>query len=103
MTQATLIQKNKDQLHEAHMHVLVNLMQREVVMMHSQHDRIACLRYTPGYQPQHEIWKQDVRERLGHDVPPLLMYLEKQHYNALIRDVVLKPNVYEIDEEDECD
>lgn len=94
-----MIHNRKDQLHEAHMHVLVNMMQREIVTMHAQHDRIACLHYACGYKPQREIWKHEVRERLSHAAPPLLIYLSYNHYEAL-RPNVLPQNVYELDEED---
>lgn len=97
-----MIDKKSEELHEAHLHVLVNLMNRDVIMMHLQNDRIACLLYEPGYKPQREIWRHEVKERLEHHVPALLMHLHGNHYNALVRDEISdKFNVCEVDEDDE--
>lgn len=85
--QATAIHKNSECLREAHIHALVNMLKREIVVMHYHASRLCCSLYTLGYKPQLEMKRSELRNKLAQQEPPLTMFLEAKHFDALVAEV----------------
>lgn len=75
--------------------MLVNMMQREIVVMHYHAARLCCTLYALGYQPQKEITRSELRDKLAQAQPPLTVFLEAKHFDALVAEV-RKYNVCEL-------
>lgn len=60
------------------------MMQYVIVIAEQRADRLCCMLYKPGFMPQAEIERAGLRELLKSEAPPLLMFLEHGHFNALV-------------------
>lgn len=73
-------------LHEAHMHALVNMTARRIVVLEQRPDRLCCLLYELGYKAQRELAIEQTRALIAESEPPVFMFLEGKHYSALLPD-----------------
>lgn len=98
--QAIVIQNTHAFLCEAHIHVLANMFQRDIVVMCKTELRLCCIMYQAGYVPHKEITRSELRACLCSDVPPVMVHWKSDHFTALLP----QPNkghmnIYEIDDD----
>lgn len=98
--QAINIHQRNGYLHEAHIHVLVNITKQSIVLLEKREDRMACVLYTPGYDSYREVIKDELRTLVAQLKPPLLMHLKANHFSALLPSAV-ECQVYHLCEVDD--
>lgn len=54
--------------------------------MEQRSDRLCCQLYDGNLNAQEEITRVQLRKMLAVNVPPVLMYLHANHFNALVPD-----------------
>lgn len=98
--QAKEISNGVEALHEAHLHVLVNVTKHSVLLLEQRADRLCCLFFTPGYKHQRELTIEEIRKLVAQPEPPVIMHLQHNHFNALMpKPSPPRKNVFELDSE----
>lgn len=82
--QANKIQKSYGFLREAHIHMLVNMMSKPVVVMQMTHDHLCCLKYDPGFEAQKDVRRAPFKEMFTAPDRPYLMFLKDNHFSAVV-------------------
>ena len=71
-------------MHEAHIHTLANMYDCKIIVAQPEKTMVRTTLYSPGWEPQKPITRQEVKNLMRSGTPPILLHLNdvEKHFSA---------------------